>query len=204
MLIAKLSETHLCLLNKFPVIAGHSLIVTRGFEHQTQRLNESDFDALSRVLIEVDGLGFYNAGKTAGASEPHKHLQVVPLPLTSDTMDAPIADWFGHSELPFPHRHAKLPPSIWERPEYAAEEILVRYDDMIRAFDLEGADDTTEPYNLLVTRRWMLLVPRRREHYAGFSINGLGFAGSLLVKNSTQLQVLQTEGPMVALQHVAG
>jgi ATP adenylyltransferase len=59
------------------------------------------------------------------------------------------------------------------------------------------------PYNLLATRRWLLLVPRLREFFEGISVNALGFAGSLLVKNAAQLEVLRTRGPMTALQSVS-
>ena len=30
------------------------------------------------MLAEVEGLAFFNGGTVAGASQPHKHLQVVP------------------------------------------------------------------------------------------------------------------------------
>ena len=59
------------------------------------------------------------------------------------------------------------------------------------------------PYNLLATRRWLLLVPRSEEYFEGISINALGFAGALLVKDTTQLAVLRSHGPMTALRHVA-
>jgi sulfate adenylyltransferase (ADP) / ATP adenylyltransferase len=48
-----------------------------------------------------------------------------------------------------------------------------------------------------------LLVPRSQEFFEGISINALGFAGALLVKDVAQLAVLRTVGPMTALQRVA-
>jgi len=79
--VADLSPTHLCLLNRFPVVEPHLLVVTRAFEEQEDPLGREDFEALALCLREIDGLGFYNAGATAGASQRHKHLQLVPLPL---------------------------------------------------------------------------------------------------------------------------
>jgi ATP adenylyltransferase len=58
------------------------------------------------------------------------------------------------------------------------------------------------PYNLLVTRDWLLLVPRCREEFAGISINALGFAGSLFVKDREQLATLRSRGPMAVLRAV--
>jgi ATP adenylyltransferase len=59
------------------------------------------------------------------------------------------------------------------------------------------------PYNLLVTREWMLLVPRSAKCFDGISINALGFAGVLLVRNEPQMRRLEELGPMTALRHVA-
>ena len=47
------------------------------------------------------------------------------------------------------------------------------------------------PYNLLVTRRWMLRVPRSRERFGTISINALGFAGSLFVRDEEEMQDLR-------------
>jgi ATP adenylyltransferase len=79
--VADLSDTHLCLLNKFNVLERHVLLVTRAFEDQQEPLGPADFAALWACLEETGGLCFYNAGAAAGASQRHKHLQGVPLPL---------------------------------------------------------------------------------------------------------------------------
>jgi ATP adenylyltransferase len=62
---------------------------------------------------------------------------------------------------------------------------------------LEGA------YNLLLTRQWMLLVPRSRERFESISLNALAFAGALLVRDERQMAALKKHGPMSALKHVA-
>jgi len=59
------------------------------------------------------------------------------------------------------------------------------------------------PYNLLVTRRWMLLVPRTQEHFGSISVNALGFAGSLFARDATETDALRAAGPMSALKAVA-
>ena len=48
----------------------------------------------------------------------------------------------------------------------------------------------------------MMVVPRSREEYADISVNSLGFAGSLLVKNREKLEQLKQLGPMKLLQLV--
>jgi len=76
------------------------------------------------------------------------------------------------------------------------------YRAMLEAVGLNPRNPT--PYNLLVTRHWMLLVPRARECFAAISINGLGFAGSLFVKTESDLALLRETGPLKALASVTG
>jgi ATP adenylyltransferase len=57
-------------------------------------------------------------------------------------------------------------------------------------------------YNLLVTRRWMLLVPRSAEHFGSVSLNALAFAGNLLLRDEQQMAELKGRGPMAALRCV--
>jgi len=69
--VTEVSKTHVALLNKFNVVEPHLLIVTRAFESQETLLTQEDCEALRYGLSEIDGLGFYNAGKAAGASQRH-------------------------------------------------------------------------------------------------------------------------------------
>jgi ATP adenylyltransferase len=90
MFVADVSDTHVCLLNRFNVMEHHLLIVTREFEHQESLLTVRDFEAMWMCLREFEGLAFYNSGTVSGASQPHKHLQQVPLPLGGCSECTPI------------------------------------------------------------------------------------------------------------------
>ena len=59
----------------------------------------------------------------------------------------------------------------------------------------------SDPYNLLFTREWMLLVPRSEEFFGSISINALGFAGALLVQDEKQMQILKENGGMAVLRY---
>jgi ATP adenylyltransferase len=74
------------------------------------------------------------------------------------------------------------------------------YRDLRRALALSGP---AQPYNLLVTRTWMMLVPRTRAEYQGIPVNGLGFAGALVARTPAQLAMLRERGPLAVLQAVA-
>jgi len=218
--VAELSPTHLCVLNKYNVLPSHLLVVTQSFVDQDEVLTAADFRAVAVVLAEIDGLAFYNAGAAAGASQPHRHLQVVPLPLSApgepDSPPVPIQPLLEQAHarlardripgLPFPHAFTWLDPTMAATPEGAAAAACAQYWSLLDAVGLTPEPGATRPraaYNLLYTRRWMLLVPRARERAAGISVNALGFAGSLFVRDAAAMAAVQRLGPMTVLRAVA-
>jgi len=213
--VADISHTHVCLLNKFNVIDNHLLIVTRSFEEQESLLTLQDFEAMGACLAEVEGLAFYNAGKTAGGSQRHKHLQLVPLPLAPRGARIPtepllVSANFQNSVgmasgFPFMHAIAQLDPRWIESPRAGAAATLACYHNLLTAVGLQQGSNNRQPgaYNLLATRQWMLLIPRSQESFESISVNALGFAGTLLVRSEKQLQLLKDYGPMAILSKVA-
>lgn len=216
--VGDLSSTHVALLNKYNVIADHLLIVTRRFVPQEALLDQDDFAALLLALRGFDALGFYNGGPDAGASQPHKHLQAVPLPLDAagaavpieTLLDAAPADGGRVPGLPFAHAFARvdLAGGVATGEAADAQHALDIYRALLRAADIgtievDGVPHQRTPYNLLVTRRWMLVVPRETERVEGIALNALGFAGSLFVRDAAQLETLARIGPMTALARVA-
>ncbi len=213
--VADLSPTHLVLLNKFNVMDHHILIVTRTFESQDSLLTESDFQALALGLSEMDGLAFYNGGKLAGASQPHKHLQIVPLPFVPDGSRLPLDTLIRensfpqtigvHSQLPYRHVIAPLNTPNFDKPLTLANALRSLYLNLMDHLNLISDRSATEPlgaYNLLVTRQWMCVVPRSQESFGKIPVNALGFSGALLVKNTEQLELLGRIGPMTLLTEV--
>ena len=214
--VADVSETHVAILNKFNVVDNHLLIVTRELEQQRALLTLRDFEAWWRCLGEYPSLGFYNGGAEAGASQSHKHLQLVPLPLAPQGPPVPIEPLLagvrgvaGAGTIPgfdFRHAFARLDAATDARA--AAREAYERYVSLLGQAGLrppsgKDADLQSGPYCLLASREWLLLVPRSREFFGSISINALGFAGALLVRNDGQLQVLRAAGPLTALRQTA-
>ena len=195
--VADISDTHIGLLNKFNVIDNHLLIVTRGFVDQETLLDIADFQALLVCMADFEGLGFYNGGVVAGASQPHKHLQLVPLPMAGEGPAVPIEPRLA-AGLPFRHALA------WLQPEADAATLHGLYHHMLEKAGIAGVGSRqSAPYNLLLTRCWMLLVPRSQEFYEGISINALGYAGSLFVRDERQMRMIRERGPMTVLRHVS-
>ncbi|MDA8240158.1 MAG: hypothetical protein M0Z67_07280 [Nitrospiraceae bacterium] len=214
--VADISETHVAVLNKYNVVKHHLLVVTREFEDQETLLTIGDFEALWACLREYDSLGFYNGGEAAGASQRHKHLQVVPLPLAPEGPAVPLEPLLCGAQfkgkmgtlpgLPFLHVFARSGTA--GSTKAAAEKTFRLYADMLRHVGMKGPSGygpkkQSGPYCLLVTREWMLLVPRSVEFFEGISINSLGYAGALLVRDRKQMATLKRCGPMKALRNVA-
>ena len=213
--VSDISQTHLCLLNKFNVVENHLLIVTREFESQDSLLNWQDFQAMWACLAEIDGLVFYNGGKIAGASQKHKHLQLVPTPLApNQTESIPIAPLLASAvfegdvgrvaDLPFVHGFCRFDADLINSPNDAAQITLELYSKLLKAVGLlnEDTGNNSIAYNFLATREWVFIVPRSEEHFESISVNSLGFAGALLVRNQEQMQMLKDCKPMGVLKQV--
>jgi ATP adenylyltransferase len=216
--VGDLTDTHRCLLNKFNVVAHHLLIVTRLFEEQDDYLTDSDFTAMLIGLAEYASLAFYNGGVVAGASQRHKHLQLVPLPLAAEGPRVPIDPVIGKVRyegkigtspaFPFVHVVAPVDPHWIRFPLESGEAMRRAFHLMLRAVGMESGEDPLSerqkgPYNFIATREWMLLVPRSEEFFDGTSVNSLGFAGALLVRSREEMERLKARGPMTALRGVA-
>lgn len=213
LVVGELAPAHMALLNKFPVLERHLLAVTRADEPQTHLLTPADCEALLRLLHDWNGLTFYNAGPDAGASQPHKHLQIIDLPLASVGPVLPVAEALaagdpgvsiGQSpDLPFPHARVRMPAAAWQNPVVGAAVVYELYLGLLEAVGLPpNGVQQPGPYNFLATRQWLWLVPRRRQSYQDIEVNALGFAGALLVSDQAHLATLKAIGPATCLRAV--
>jgi sulfate adenylyltransferase (ADP) / ATP adenylyltransferase len=211
--VADISDTHAAVLNKYNVVDHHLLIITKHFEDQDTLLTRKDFEALWLCLAEYDGLGFYNAGPEAGASQQHKHLQLVPIPLAPAGAAIPIEPLLPRSptrtvslvpRFPFFHSFARLDRGLVRSPIEAALQSAELYSSMLAKGGMatpspDGFTRQSLPYCLLITRDWMLLIPRSKESFENISLNSLAYAGCFFVQNTHQLETLRQQGPMKAL-----
>jgi sulfate adenylyltransferase (ADP) / ATP adenylyltransferase len=206
--VADISDTHVCILNKFNIVEHHLLIITRDFEPQESLLTVNDFIAMHACLAEFDGLAFYNSGQIAGASQKHKHLQMLPLPMLENDVKVPIEPLLASAsfqdgvgtvdKFPFIHAFARLKNDASTSAVDSGTATWEIYRNLLKAVNLEENNN----YNLIATREWILIVTRSHEQYKGISINSLGFAGALLVRNLEQLELLKQYRPMQILQQV--
>jgi sulfate adenylyltransferase (ADP) / ATP adenylyltransferase len=187
LLVEELGEYHALLLNKFPVFSDHLLIVTRRWQDQESPPDRADLEVLSLVLTAVDGLWFYNGGRAAGASQPHRHLQVVPraslaagIPLEARwlaALDSGQVDGFD-----FPHH---VLPGMQA--------------DQLRA----ALGDDPGPHTLIGTRAVTIVVPRGASVVDGQPVNSLAYAGFLAAKTPEGVAAITQRGPFGVLAAAA-
>lgn len=203
--LGQVPPDHVALLNKFPVLDDHLLVVTRAWQAQDAPLDACDCEALLRVLARFDALAFYNAGRVAGASQAHRHLQFVPRPRPLPVADVLDTDAARAPGLPFPHAAAPLPRPWLDDPAAGAAALHALQQRLLAAVSPAGDDDGLPgAWNLLATRELVWVVPRSRERSGPVGVNALGFAGLLLAADDEQAAFIRAHGPLAVLADVAG
>ncbi|WP_275451427.1 phosphorylase [Photobacterium sanctipauli] len=182
--VAEAGDHHVCLLNKFPVLSPHLLICSKTFVPQSALLERSDFAAWLLGLKSDSSLGFFNSGPDAGASQTHRHMQLVQTGI-------PLESVIASGELPFKHCLY-----LFETEQDAGYLYQCYLDAVDRLEMSQHVGKECEPYNLLLTKRWMLVLPRSRNNIEGVFANGFNFTGRFLVKRPEQLAWLTKYGLM--------
>ena len=200
--VEQLGGKHRAMLNKYHVVEDHVLVVTREFEDQEVLLDRADFDALVACLpAHGRAIGFYNGGRDSGASQPHKHMQVVSLPL-SPHLPIPMAPRLvaDPPDLPFPHAFARIDHLDPPRLHRLYRELLARAG--VGTVLAGGVERQSKSYNMILGPGWMLVVPRVRDRFEGVPINSIAFTGALFVRNEREFEAVRAKGPFDILAHV--
>ncbi|KAI8638254.1 ATP adenylyltransferase-domain-containing protein [Parasitella parasitica] len=228
-LVVKELDQHIMLLNKFAVSPNHLLIVTKEFKKQTDPILPDElyeaFKAMTDFGYSQPTLAFYNCGPNSGASQGHKHIQVLPLnrehefqppvkQLFDEIPDRQIGQIYAINKLPFVHVIIGLDSNIIRGAkdkrdsltEYLGQVFFGLLDAMFQQLR-ENSSSLNPSYNFLMTQDFMMLVPRSKdsatiEHDGKsfeFSINSLGFGGSILCKTEEELAALKAQDNLMDL-----
>ncbi|CAG8491181.1 3056_t:CDS:2 [Dentiscutata heterogama] len=217
------------LLNKFCVVPQHIVIATKEFEKQTDPLNPEDLECVWYCIMQIKSrpsLAFFNCGELSGASQPHKHLQLIPLPEDA-RFTPPInsciygtqefkkpGEIFEIPELPYVHYIALLDPQRItghlghneEASQYLNDVFHSLLDAMIEGLHKQSSSISLNSlsYNFVMTHTWFMIVPRSKEKYdEQISVNSLGFAGMLLARSEEELELIKNAGVLNILESVA-
>lgn len=210
--VGPVGDAHVAILNKFPLCERHLVLARRTFEEQLQPLEYSDFAALATIMVEAGGIGLYNGGAAAGASQRHKHVQWMPeaegnaslrlfaggLPL-----GLPEQGVAAHPALPMKHVFVRVLSGRDVPVEAAADSLLAGYRNACDELGLvPGEDGLLPPCNLLVGEGWLLMLPRSQECFEGISISAVCFGGTLYTRQPEQIEAIRRVGPLRALAAV--
>ncbi len=206
--IQPINDNHTLILNKYPVQLGHMLLITNSWRPQNGWLNEDDFEAILNVDDDTTGLWFFNSSKDAGASQPHRHFQLLPRHYNERV--CPRYEWFSSLLNNTKDRNSEISHCISIRArnktnDSSLNDLFSSYKSMIDELKLGEIDiinKPLKPYNLLITSEWIAMITRKTDRSNGFSINALGFAGYFLGTKRSDVDTLIKFGPEKILKDV--
>lgn len=246
--VTSVEPYHTILLNKFMVIPEHLLIITNEFMPQTEHLSMHDFKSIVKTFNQLhegnpdadDYICFYNRGLYSGASQPHKHIQIIPRRERNEA----TLEWTTIENFPLPKQFdihvSKYPSTVTNFKDFTflhqircvkhcfdsnkdeaaiVESLYEVYESMLKDLEIHEdrkVNDSEErvlkvqclageiydislcpkrypSYNLLFSKKWMLLVPRRNENYMGISCNSLAFLHGFFCKTDAHWEHLKSE-----------
>ncbi len=202
--IDSIGKYHQLILNKYPVQLGHILLITNEWKEQNGWIDIKDWEAIKEVNKDTTGLWFFNSGPLAGASQPHRHIQL--LRRDQSELSCPREKWI----LDFDnvnYKNQRFCNNIILKKfskTLNKENIHQIYKDLSYKLGLGEPEIDKKPrypYNLIFTNRWMLLIKRKTDNLHGISINALGFAGYILVTKKSNINYLKKFGPEKLLEN---
>lgn len=213
-------EEYVVMMNKYSVVRGHFLLVTKEFKSQTLPLVPDDLVQTYALLTAAykarqNMFAFYNCGDLSGASQPHKHIQFITVddddgpPIEAlaraVTLEAPDKP-FSLTSLPYANHVYRFPQRLSSMPRDKIEHVLAAA--FLSLLDLAISTIRHAPdypagkpsYNVIITLEHLHVLPRREENFVlqetgdNLNVNALGYAGMLLVKSERELEAVKSEG----------
>ena len=202
--IDSIGYDHQLILNKYPVQIGHILLITNEWKEQNGWIDIKDWEAIKKVNKDTTGLWFFNSGPLAGASQPHRHIQL--LRRNTSELSCPREKWIlDFSDVNY--KNEKLRKNIIIKKfskSLNKENIHQIYKDLSHKLGLGEPEIDKKPkypYNLIFTDNWMVLIKRKTDNLHGISVNALGFAGYILVTEKSNIKYLKKYGPEKLLEN---
>ena len=202
--IDSIGKYHQLILNKYPVQLGHILLITNEWKEQNGWIDIKDWEAIKEVNDDTTGLWFFNSGPLAGASQPHRHFQL--LRRDPSELSCPREKWildFDNVNYKNKRFYKNIILKKFSK-TLNKENIYEIYKDLSYKLGL-GEPETDKkpkyPYNLIFTNQWIILIKRKTDNLHGISMNALGFAGYILVTEKSDINYLKKFGPEKLLEN---
>jgi ATP adenylyltransferase len=192
-------EKYWLVLNKFCISNTHILIVTKEFESQTESLNVGDMENFYKIVNDMDdGLGFFNCGRNAGSSQLHKHMQVLSLPpFERGVMEIIKNRAMNHEEFFHVDQFNFVHACFSLRDGVSKEELHQIYNSCLFTIGINNSDmndsrmSSDTAHSLLLTKNWMMVVPRSKDTVAGLNLNSMLYSGSFYVTSESIIEKIK-------------
>ncbi|OBT62297.1 hypothetical protein VE03_09030, partial [Pseudogymnoascus sp. 23342-1-I1] len=131
--ITDIGPSHHLVLNKFAINPSHTILATKSFKSQTDLLAADDLGATYALLsaYRLAGhrlFGFFNSGPHSGASQPHRHVQFLPVESMREGLGEGkwelLADGLAEAQAKIPFTYFAAPIRGGETPEKLCETYL--------------------------------------------------------------------------------
>lgn len=229
-----MGAAHFVVLNKFAIVPEHFILATKEFKPQTHVLDADDLhatlacirayeeDAAASVApsgSSGDGalFAFFNCGEHSGASQPHRHIQLLPVAamregLPADSAWGVLASRLDDDGTTAPFRTFAETIGLDTSREDLHAAYLRLYGQAVRAaatgdesvsvVEAAGTGEAAVSYNMAMTRDRLVLCPRLAdgasvkdpdtgEAVGQVSLNGTMLAGTALVKTEAEWDALR-------------
>ncbi|ETS76127.1 hypothetical protein PFICI_11514 [Pestalotiopsis fici W106-1] len=237
--VKDLAPSHALVLNKFAIVPEHFILITRQFKPQTHVLESDDLAAAlacvraykedAAAASDGDGVSktdsrrselfvFFNSGPHSGASQPHRHLQLLPVEQMRTGLDGDAASAWNVLAEGSDDQLRDLPFAILREaitPDTTAEELHAKYVSLYRraarlalaeaSNDIAGQGEAQFSYNMAMTDKVIALCPRAVEgapivtgrdggrELGHVALNGTLLAGTALVKTQELYDAIKQE-----------
>ncbi|EFX02077.1 5-p-4-tetraphosphate phosphorylase [Grosmannia clavigera kw1407] len=202
--VAQPGADHVLELSIHAMVRPHYVLHTKHFKPQSDDLGLIDMAASWAVMQRVAAAGhrpmmIYNCGYEGGASQGHKHVQVFAEPdpgfvLFPETVSASASDTAVAPHVRFLHFIARLDEDSVDPPrlQQTYERLMISVRSAHSAHrarhpeEALEADCSAAAYNVILTPRWMCLIPRRRGGQDGTGAGALGMLGVVWLRDARE------------------
>ncbi|KAH0556073.1 hypothetical protein GP486_005986 [Trichoglossum hirsutum] len=208
------NPTHSLTLNAYSIFRPQYLLLTTSPSHnQSTPLDVSDLTAAWTALriLGSSHWAIYNCGPESGCSRVHKHMQIFPPPTDGFRFFPDVTDKAAAEDAPFRYFLRYIQPTVSDigSDSEAADFLLAAYHDLLAgarsALQIPPSETWTTdpaPHNVILSHRWIMVVPRTRAVVGGLSANAAGMVGMVWVKSARDAELWEERGPADMLADV--
>jgi len=178
------------------------IVTADSYRRQHDPLDEDDLDAARVLLLSMQSAHyvFFNGGTVAGCSRKHKHMQVMRIP--KDEVHLLVSSESTHDFPKMPYRYFCSDFADHGSGMPKKEALFTVYRKFLGQCKelLNGAADACVPHNVILTKHWMMVIPRTKRKFDGSSsVNAPGMLGMIWLKRDDELTRWKELGPAKVL-----